>query len=125
MQMSDHKGVLICGEIAEGKLAQITLELLEIGRKLADILGEDLRVLLMGSKAGSLGQEAIAYGADKVYVADDSLLDNYNSDAYIQVAAKFCRKTLASIILLGHTDVGIDLAPRLNGRLGGGLAMEC
>ena len=123
--MSDHKGVLICGEIAEGRLAQITLELLGIGRKLADDLGEDLRVLLMGSKAGSLGQEAIAYGADKVYVADDSLLDNYNSDAYIQVAAKFCRKTLASIILLGHTDVGIDLAPRLNGRLGGGLAMEC
>ena len=123
--MSDHKGVLICGEIAEGQLAQITLELLGIGRKLADDLGEDLRVLLMGSKAGSLGQEAIAYGADKVYVADDSLLDNYNSDAYTQVAAKLCRKTLASIMLLGHTDVGIDLAPRLNGRLGGGLAMEC
>ncbi len=28
-------------------------------------------------------------------------------------------------MLLGHTDVGCDLAPRLNGRLGGGLAMDC
>ena len=123
--MSSHKGVLVCGEIAEGQLAQITIELLGIGRKLADDLGEELSVLLMGSKAGGLGQEAIAYGADKVYVADDSILDNYNSDACTQVAANLCRKALPFIMLLGHTDVGIDLAPRLNGRLGGGLAMEC
>ena len=123
--MDTHKGVLVCGEIAEGKLAPITTELLGIGKKLASELGEDLSVLIMGSKSGSMGQEAIAYGADKVYVAEDTLLDQYNSDAYTQVAADLCRKTLPSIMLLGHTDVGCDLAPRLNGRLGGGLAMDC
>jgi electron transfer flavoprotein alpha subunit len=123
--MDSHKGVLVCGEIAEGKLAPITIELLGVGRKLADELGEDLSTLLMGSKIGDLGQEAIAYGADKVYVAEDSLLDHYNSDAYTQVAANLCRKVLPSIMLLGHTDIGCDLAPRLNGRLGGGLAMDC
>jgi len=123
--MANHQGVLVCGEIAEGKLAPITIELLGIGRKLANDLGEDLSTLLMGSKAGGLGQEAIAYGADNVNVAEDSLLDQYNSDAYTQVAADLCRKALPSIMLLGHTDVGCDLAPRLNGRLGGGLAMDC
>ncbi len=123
--MDSHKGVLVCGEIAEGKLAPITIELLGAGRKLANELGEDLSTLLMGSKTGGLGQEAIAYGADKVYVAEDSLLDDYNSDAYTQVAANLCQKVLPSIMLLGHTDVGCDLAPRLNGRLGGGLAMDC
>jgi len=123
--MDSHKGVLVCGEIAEGKLAPITLELLGVGRQLANELGEDLSTLLMGTKTGDLGQEAIAYGADKVYVAEDSLLDTYNSDAYTQVAADLCAKVLPSIMLLGHTDVGCDLAPRLNGRLGGGLAMDC
>ena len=123
--MDSHKGVLVCGEIAEGKLAPITIELLGVGRKLANELGEDLSALLMGSKTGGLGQEAIAYGADKVYVAEDSLLDDYNSDAYTQVAANLCKKVLPSIMLLGHTDIGCDLAPRLNGRLGGGLAMDC
>jgi electron transfer flavoprotein alpha subunit len=123
--MDTHKGVLVCGEIDEGKLAPITIELLGIGRKLADELGEDLSTLLMGSKTGALGQEVIAYGADSVYVADDSLLDNYNSDAYTQVAAQLCKNVLPSIMLLGHTDIGCDLAPRLNGRLGGGLAMDC
>lgn len=123
--MDAHKGVLICGEIAEEKLAPITIELLGVGRKLADELGEGLSILLMGSKARPLGQEAIAYGADKVYVTEDSFLDTYNSDAYTQVAAKLCQKVLPSIMLLGHTDIGCDLAPRLNGRLGGGLSMDC
>lgn len=123
--MDTHKGVLVCGEIAEGKLAPITLELLGAGRKLANELGEELSALLMGSKSGGLGQEAIAYGADKVYVAEDGLLDNYHTDAYTLIAADFCRKVLPSIMLLGHTDIGCDLAPRLNGRLGGGLAMDC
>jgi electron transfer flavoprotein alpha subunit len=116
---------LVCGEIAEGRLAPITIELLGIGRKLANELGEDLSALLMGSKTGDLTQEAIAYGADIVYVAEDSLLDQYNSDAYTQVADDLCRKVLPSVMLLGHTDVGCDLAPRLNGRLGGGLSMDC
>jgi electron transfer flavoprotein alpha subunit len=123
--MDDYKGVLVCGEITGGTLAPVTIELLGMGRKLADELGEDLSTLLMGSKAGSLGQEAIAYGADNVYVAEDSLLDEYNSDAYTQVAADLCRKVSPSVMLLGHTDIGYDLAPRLNGRLGGGLAMDC
>jgi len=122
--MDSHKGVLVCGEIAGGKLAPITLELLGVGRKLANELGEDLSTLLMGSKTGGLGQEAIAYGADKVYVAEDSLLGDYNSDAYTHVAANVCQKVLPSIMLLGHTDIGCDLAPRLNGRLRGGLAMD-
>ncbi len=123
--MASHKGVLISGEIAGGKLAPIAIELLGIGRKLANDLGQELSVLLMGGAAGSLGQEAVAYGADNVYVAEDSLLDHYNSDAYTQVAANVCQKALPSIMLLGHTDIGLDLAPRLNGRLGGGLAMDC
>jgi electron transfer flavoprotein alpha subunit len=123
--MNSHKGVLVCGEVVEGKLAPITIELLGIGRKLASELGEDLSILLMGGKTAGLGQEAIAYGADKVYVAEDSLLDNYNSDAYTLIAANLCSKVLPSIVLLGHTDIGCDLAPRLNGRLGGGLAMDC
>ncbi len=123
--MANHKGVLVYGEIVEGKLAPVTVELLGAGRKLANELGEELSILLMGSKAGVLGKEAIAYGADRVYFSEDGLLDQYNSDAYTQVVANLCRKVLPSIMLLGHTDIGLDLAPRLNGRLGGGLAMDC
>ena len=71
----DNKGVLVIGEIVEGKLAPVTIELLGAGRKLADELGEELSALLLGSKASGLAKEAIAYGADKAYIAEDSLLD--------------------------------------------------
>jgi len=121
----DNKGILLCGEVTEGKLAPITLELLGIGRKLAGQSGEELSILLMGSGIGGLGQEAIAFGADKVYIADDPLLENYNSDVCTLVAANLCQKILPSIVLLGQTDIGLDLAPRLAGRLGGGLSMDC
>ena len=123
--MDANKGVLVCGEITDGKLATVTLELLGAGRKLANELGEELSALLLGSNTGNLGKDAIAYGADKVYVAEDSFFDNYNSDAYTQAAASFCRKIMPAVMLMGHTDIGMDLAPRLNGRLGGGLAMDC
>ena len=121
----DNKGILLCGEVTEGKLAPITLELLGIGRKLAGQSGEELGILLMGSGIGGLGQEAIAFGADKAYIADDPLLENYNSDVCTLVAANLCQKILPSIVLLGQTDIGIDLAPRLAGRLRGGLSMDC
>jgi electron transfer flavoprotein alpha subunit len=123
--MDTAKGVLVFGEIIDGKLAPVTIELLGVGRKLAGDLGEELSVLLLGSKAGSIGQEAIAYGADIVYINAEGIFDAYNSDAYTQAAADLCRKALPAVMLFGHTDIGGDLAPRLNGRLGGGLAMDC
>jgi len=121
----DNKGILLCGEITEQKLAPITLELLGIGRKLADELGEELSILLMGSGIGSLGQEAIAFGTDKVHIADDPLLEHYNSDACTLIATDLCQKILPSIVLLGQTDTGRDLAPRLAARLKGALSMDC
>ena len=123
--MDTAKGVLVFGEIVDGKLAPVTIELLGAGRKLANELGEELSVLLLGSKGGSLGQEAIAFGADTVYTDTDSIFDVYNSDAYTQAASGLCKKALPAVMLFGHTDIGCDLAPRLNGRLGGGLAMDC
>jgi electron transfer flavoprotein alpha subunit len=123
--MDTNKGVLLCGEVDKGKLVSVTLELLGIGRKLANELGQELAILLMGSKISDPAQEAIAFGADKVYVADTPALEQYNSDAYTMVAANLCRKTLPDVVLLGQTDAGLDMAPRLTGRLQGALAMDC
>jgi len=120
-----NQDILVCSEIAEGKLAPITLELLGAGKKLADELGQALSILLMSGKIGNLAQEAITYGADKVYVAENNILDPYNSDAFTETAAKLCQKINPDIILLGQTDIGRDMAPRLVAKLQGGLAMDC
>jgi len=116
---------MICGEVVEGALAPVTQELLGGGRKLADDLGQELLAVLLGSELGDLGKEAIAFGADKVYVVDDPLLKTYQGDSYVAVVEKVCKDAEPEVLLMGQTDTGRDLAPRLAFRLGTGVSMDC
>jgi len=123
--MSEYKGVMVFGEIIEGKLAPITIELLGGGRGLADNLGEELSLVLLGSGIGDLGKEAIAFGADKVYVVDDPLLKDYQTDSYVAVMEKVVKQVSPNILLIGQTAMGRDLAPRLAFRLDTAVSMDC
>jgi electron transfer flavoprotein alpha subunit len=123
--MAEYKGVLIFGEVTEGKLESISLELLGIGRKLADDLGQELGVVLLGSGIGDAAKEAILFGADKVYVVDDPLLKDYQTDSYTAVMEKVCKQLSPDILLLGQGAIGRDLAPRLAFRLGTGVTLDC
>ena len=123
--MSEYKGVMIYGEAIEGKLSAMATELLGYGRKLADDLGQELSAVLVGSNVSSLAQEAIAFGADKVYVVDDPLLKDYQTDSYLSAMAKVAQQAVPQIILLGQTSTGRDLAPRLAFRLKTAATMDC
>ncbi|UCG82095.1 MAG: electron transfer flavoprotein subunit alpha/FixB family protein [Dehalococcoidia bacterium] len=123
--MAEGKGVLIVGEMANGNLAAMTTELLGIGRKLADDLGEELSAVLMGGEVGGMAEEAIKFGADKVYVIESPLLKEYVTDSYVAAMAKLCEEIKPNILLMGQTSMGRDLAPRLAFRLGTGLTTDC
>ena len=123
--MADNKGVLICGELIDGKLAPITMELIGGGRGLADKLGEELSVVFIGSGLGDAGKEAIAYGADKVYTVDDASLKDYQTDAYVAVMEKVVNQVQPNILLMGTTALGRDLAPKLAFHLGTAVSMDC
>jgi electron transfer flavoprotein alpha subunit len=123
--VSDNKGVLIFGEISEGKLSAIATELLGCGRKLADDLGQELSAVLVGSGVGSYAQEAITFGAEKVYVVDDPLLKDYQPDSYVAALEKVAKQVLPQIILLGQTSIGSDIAPRLAFRLETAATLDC
>ncbi|MBA7623291.1 Caffeyl-CoA reductase-Etf complex subunit CarE [subsurface metagenome] len=123
--MAEYKGVLIYAEIGEGKLKAISTELLGCGRKLAGDLGQELCAVLVGSDISSLAQEAIAFGADKVYVVDDPLLKDYQTDSYVSVMEKVVKRVTPQILILGQTSIGRDLAPRLAFRLGTAAATDC
>ncbi len=123
--MSEYKGVMIHGEVIEGKLSAMATELLGCGRKIANDLGQELCAVLIGSGVSSLSQEVIAFGADKVYVADDALLKDYRTDSYVSVMEKLVKQVMPQIILLGQTTIGRDLAPRLAFRLGTIVITDC
>jgi electron transfer flavoprotein alpha subunit len=123
--MSDYKGVAVYCEVKGDKLLPIATEGLGTGRKLANTLGQELSAMLVGSNISSLAQPAIAYGADKVYVVDDPLLKDYQADAYVSVMAKVVNQVKPLVIIMGQTDSGRDLAPRLAFRLGTAVTMDC
>lgn len=119
------KGILVCGEVTEGKLAAITTELLGCGRKLADSLGEELAAVLMGSGVKDIAKELIAFGADKVYVVDDAILKDYQADAYKAAMLNVIKQVDPKIIILGQTSMGRDLGPRLAFNLGTAISTDC
>jgi electron transfer flavoprotein alpha subunit len=123
--MAEYKGVMTFCEAKEGKLASIATELLGGGRKLADDLGQELSAVLVGSGISSLAQEAIAFGADKVYVIDDPLLQDYQTDSYIFVTEKVVKQVMPQVLLMGQTSIGRDLAPRLAFRLDTTASLGC
>lgn len=123
--MADYKGVMVFGEIVDGKLSSITTELLGGGRHLADELKEDLVCVLVGDRLGDAPKAAISYGADKVFTIEDPLLKDYQTDAYVAVMEKAVKDTSPRVLLFGQTAVGRDLSPRLAFRLGTALSMDC
>src|SRR5574340_1203465 len=103
--MPEYKNVMVFGEVAGDALSAITRELLGCGRKLADELGEELSVALIGTNVGDSAQTAIGFGADKAYVVDDPLLKDCRTDAYAAIMEKVVKQTLPRILILGQTDI--------------------
>lgn len=123
--MAEYKGVMVFCEVAEGKLASSATELLGGGKKLANDLGQELSAVLVGSGIGGLAQEAIAFGADKVYVVDAPLLKDYQTDSYVIALEKVVKQVMPQILIMGQTAIGRDLAPRLAFRLNTAASLGC
>ena len=125
MVVSDNKGVMVYCELADGKLASVAIELLGAGTRLAGDLGQDLSAVLIGNHIPGLAQDVIAYGADKVYVVDDPLLEDYLTESHLAIMDRVIKQVSPQILLLGQTPAGRDLAPRLAFRLDTMATLDC
>lgn len=123
--MKEHKDVWVFAEQRAGKLSDVGLELLGIGRKLADKQKEKLAAVLIGNNVESLVDELGEYGADKVYLADNPMLEVYRSDAYAMVMQEAVKQYKPNIVIIGATSIGSDLAPRVAANVDTGLSAHC
>jgi electron transfer flavoprotein alpha subunit len=96
-----------------------------VGRKLANDLGEELSALAIGSGGLNSAAGSAAGVTDKVYLVDDPLLKDYRTEPYVSVVEKVCEVARPRILLMGHTTIGRDLAPRLSFRLGTAVTTDC
>lgn len=122
---SGYRNIWVFAEQRNGKVEGVSYELLGEGRKLADKLHTALCAVLMGDKMAEQAQELIAHGADKVYVYDDPLLNNFQDDSYGEVFIKLIEEEKPEIILIGATSIGRSLAPKIAYRIRTGLTADC
>jgi electron transfer flavoprotein alpha subunit len=123
--MTEYKNIMIYGEIADGHISAITKELLGGAKQIADQLGQETTAVFIGNGIGQVAQEAIAFGAQRVYIVDHPDLAQFESDRYLIPLEEIVRKENPGVFLLGHTDRGADMAPRLAFRFEVALATDC
>lgn len=124
VQPSEYRGVWVFAEQRYGKVAGVALELLGIGRRLADDRSVELSAVLFGSTE-SEARELIKWGADRVYHCKDPIFDRFNDEPYSQLLSLLITEHKPEIVLAGATPVGRSFFPRVAARLRTGLTADC
>jgi electron transfer flavoprotein alpha subunit len=91
------------------------------GRRLADTTGGRLVAIVIGGATTGIATFAAQF-ADRVIVADQSELADYQPETYLEALVQICREIAARTILLSNDTYSQELAPRLAHRLGGSAA---
>ena len=119
------KDVYVIAEQRDGKIQKVSVELVGEATKLAKDLGEKVVAVLLGSNVTDKAQELIQYGADKVVVVDDPMLEKYATEPYAKAVTAVIKELEPEIVLYGATSIGRDLAPRVSARVHTGLTADC
>lgn len=122
---SDFKNVWVFAEQRENELQNVALELVGEGKRLAEKLGVEVCAILLGHNVSDISAKLFEYGADKVYLVEDPRLENYTTDGYTKVISNLIEEEKPEILLIGATNIGRDLAPRVASRVSTGLTADC
>lgn len=121
----DNNNLIVYCEIDDGRVADVSLELLTKGRKLADRLGVKLEALAIGDNLDGIEDQIAPYGADVVYKVSDKRLYPYTSNPHAAVLINLFKEIKPQICLMGATSIGRDLGPRVSSCLHSGLTADC
>ncbi|WP_404444230.1 electron transfer flavoprotein subunit alpha/FixB family protein [Sutcliffiella horikoshii] len=114
--------VLTLAEVRDSALRNVSFEAIAAGKTVAE--GGEVVSVLVGEGVGSLAQELIAYGADRVITVEHANLKAYTSDGYSQALMAVIESENPEGIIFGHTALGKDLSPKLASKLNSGLISD-
>ena len=123
--MSEKNNLIVYCEFDDGKVADVSLELLTKGKVLATQLGVKLEALIVGDKLDGVESQVFPYGVDTVYKVADSRLYPYTSNPHAAVLINLFKEIEPQICLMGATCIGRDLGPRVSSSLHSGLTADC
>ncbi|MCQ2204912.1 MAG: electron transfer flavoprotein subunit alpha/FixB family protein [Bacteroidales bacterium] len=117
--------VFVYCELEGNKVADVSLELLTKGRKLANELGVKLEAVCVGHKLDGVESQVLPYGVDKVHIFDAEGLFPYTSLPHTSAVVNLFKEEQPQICLMGATVIGRDLGPRVSSALHSGLTADC
>ncbi len=125
VDLSAYQGVWFWVEQFQGQASSISWEMAGKGRELADELGAVLTACVLGEGVEHIAQQAICYGADRVFLVDDPTLAVYRTDPYAAVLVDLVRRYKPEVFVLGASTRGRDLAGSVATQLRTGLTADC
>ncbi len=123
--MTDKNNLIVYCEYEDGKVADVSLELLTKGRVLADKLGVKLEAVVIGDNLDKIEEQIFPYGVDVVYKVADKRLYPYTSNPHSAILINLFKEIKPQICLMGATCIGRDLGPRVSSCLHSGLTADC
>ena len=117
--------VFVYLEIEGTTVADVSLELLTKGRKLANQLGCQLEAVAAGSNLAGIEKQVLPFGVDKLHVFDAPGLFPYTSLPHSSVLINLFKEEQPQICLMGATVIGRDLGPRVSSALTSGRTADC
>ena len=121
----EYKGVCVYADINYNEIHNVTFELIGKAKELAKVINHPVYVIAIGYNLDDNVKEILSYGVDKVFVYDHEKLKDFDIETYTNCFADFIENVKPSSILVGATNEGRSLAPRVAARFHTGLTADC
>lgn len=121
----DYRNIFVYLENRDGQLQRPALEMIGVGKRLAQKVNEKLYCVLIGSKISEMADEAASYGCDVVLGADSPDLADFRTMPYAKIVEDFVKKEKPNIFLIPATRNGRDLASRIAVSCQAGVTADC
>ncbi|HHU17818.1 MAG TPA: electron transfer flavoprotein subunit alpha/FixB family protein [Clostridiales bacterium] len=124
--LNDYSDIWVIGELNDGKIHPVTVELIGKGKELINNLtGKKLNVIIIGYGVQNSAEKLLHYGVDKVLYVEHNLLKSFNTDYYVKAITDLIEDRKPEIVMMGSTYTMKDIGPRIAARLGTGLISDC
>lgn len=122
---SEWKGICVYADFTDGNIHRVTYELCGKAKELAEVTHHPVYALLIGHNTEDAANKLLHYGVDKVFVYDNEAFAQFRIEPFTAAFCDFIEKYKPSSILVGATNLGRQLAPRVAARCKTGLTADC
>lgn len=123
--LSDAKNMWVFIETECGKAKNVGYELINAAKPLAEKKGCELVAVVLGKDVESVAKDAICYGADSAILVDGPEFEYYTTDAASNALVALIEKYKPETLIIGATNNGRDMGPRVSCRIQTGLTADC